>query len=67
MYAATLVFVIHVLIFLQLQKCLGQYLFVKKYSGVGWDDEDNHATATPEFIETFLKVCFLHDVLPYIS
>ncbi|KAJ7846852.1 hypothetical protein B0H14DRAFT_2583895 [Mycena olivaceomarginata] len=38
-----------------LQKCLGQYLFVKKYSGVGWDDEDNHATATVEFIETFIK------------
>ncbi|KAJ7340554.1 hypothetical protein DFH08DRAFT_938508 [Mycena albidolilacea] len=39
-----------------LQKCLGQYLFVKKYSGVGWDDEDNHATATVEFIETFIKI-----------
>ncbi|KAJ7805671.1 hypothetical protein B0H14DRAFT_3153309 [Mycena olivaceomarginata] len=38
-----------------LQKCLGQYLFVKKYSGVGWDDEQNHATATAEFIETFIK------------
>jgi hypothetical protein len=66
MYAATLAFAIHVLIFLQLQKCLGQYLFVKKYSGVGWDDEDNHATATVEFIETFIKVCFPHDVLSYI-
>ncbi|KAJ7802355.1 hypothetical protein B0H14DRAFT_2614345 [Mycena olivaceomarginata] len=38
-----------------LQKCLGQYLFVKKYSGVGWDDEDNYATATVEFIEMFIK------------
>ncbi|KAJ7816566.1 hypothetical protein B0H14DRAFT_3148567 [Mycena olivaceomarginata] len=38
-----------------LQKCLGQYLFVKKYSGVGWDDEQNHATATAEFIEKFIK------------
>ncbi|KAJ7368632.1 hypothetical protein DFH08DRAFT_982854 [Mycena albidolilacea] len=40
---------------IDLQKCLGQYLFVKKYSGVGWDDEQNHATATAEFIEIFIK------------
>ncbi|KAJ7879050.1 hypothetical protein B0H14DRAFT_2566993 [Mycena olivaceomarginata] len=40
----------------QLQKCLGQYLFIKKYSGVGWDDEENHAMVTAEFIETFIKV-----------
>ncbi|KAJ7821006.1 hypothetical protein B0H14DRAFT_3471855 [Mycena olivaceomarginata] len=31
------------------------YLFVKKYSGIGWDDEDHHATATEEVIKTFLE------------
>ncbi|KAJ7369167.1 hypothetical protein DFH08DRAFT_833232 [Mycena albidolilacea] len=41
------------------------YLFVKKYSGIGWDNEDHHATMTEEVMKTFLEVrillcdCFL--------
>ncbi|KAJ7312379.1 hypothetical protein DFH08DRAFT_973459 [Mycena albidolilacea] len=31
------------------------YLFVKKYSEIGWDDEDHHATVTEEVIKTFLE------------
>jgi hypothetical protein len=40
----------------QLKEKFEAYLFVKKYSGIGWDDEDHHATATEEVIKTFLEV-----------
>ncbi|KAJ7753039.1 hypothetical protein B0H14DRAFT_2980066, partial [Mycena olivaceomarginata] len=39
----------------QLKEKFEAYLFVKKYSGIGWDDEDHHATATEEVIKTFLE------------
>ncbi|KAJ7790127.1 hypothetical protein B0H14DRAFT_2626376 [Mycena olivaceomarginata] len=39
----------------QLKETFEMYLFVKKYSGIGWDDEDHHATATEEVIKPFLE------------
>ncbi|KAJ7896675.1 hypothetical protein B0H14DRAFT_3425463 [Mycena olivaceomarginata] len=39
-----------------LKETFEMYLFVKKYSGIGWDDEDHHATATDEVIKPFLEV-----------
>ncbi|KAJ7348629.1 hypothetical protein DFH08DRAFT_808356 [Mycena albidolilacea] len=42
-----------------LKETFEMYLFVKKYSGIGWDDEDHHATAMEEVIKPFLKV-YLH-------
>ncbi|KAJ7818388.1 hypothetical protein B0H14DRAFT_2601269 [Mycena olivaceomarginata] len=47
------------LLLLLLKEKFEVYLFVKKYSGIGWDDEDHHATATEEVIKTFLEV-YLH-------
>jgi hypothetical protein len=41
----------------QLKEKFEAYLFVKKYSGIGWDNEDPHATATEEVIKMFLEVC----------
>ncbi|KAF8156497.1 hypothetical protein K438DRAFT_350478 [Mycena galopus ATCC 62051] len=30
------------------------YLFVEKFSGMGWDDEEKHAINTPEYVQAFL-------------
>jgi hypothetical protein len=40
----------------QLKEKFEVYLFVKKYSGIGWDNEDPHVTAMEEVIKTFLEV-----------
>ncbi|KAJ7885685.1 hypothetical protein B0H14DRAFT_3431637 [Mycena olivaceomarginata] len=39
-----------------LKETFEMYLFVKKYSGIGWDNEDHHATATDEVIKPFLEL-----------
>ncbi|KAJ7715345.1 hypothetical protein B0H16DRAFT_1477500 [Mycena metata] len=31
------------------------YIFVRKYSGTGWDEDEHHATNTKEYIEDFTK------------
>ncbi|KAF7372233.1 hypothetical protein MVEN_00082800 [Mycena venus] len=31
------------------------YLFVEKFSGTGWDDDEKHAVNTKEYIEDFVK------------
>ncbi|KAJ7816204.1 hypothetical protein B0H14DRAFT_2602808 [Mycena olivaceomarginata] len=33
------------------------YVFVAKFSGTGWDNDEKHATNTAEYIADFLKVC----------
>ncbi|KAJ7352545.1 hypothetical protein DFH08DRAFT_991437 [Mycena albidolilacea] len=37
-----------------LKNILTLYLFVKKFSGTGWDEEEKHAVNTPEYIKDFL-------------
>ncbi|KAJ6450811.1 hypothetical protein C8R45DRAFT_1127537 [Mycena sanguinolenta] len=32
------------------------YVFVAKFSGSGWDNDEKHATKTPEYVADFLKV-----------
>ncbi|KAJ6459860.1 hypothetical protein C8R45DRAFT_1081267 [Mycena sanguinolenta] len=32
------------------------YMFVAKFSGSGWDNDEKHATNTPEYVADFLKV-----------
>ncbi|KAJ7602756.1 hypothetical protein B0H17DRAFT_1154910 [Mycena rosella] len=39
----------------QLKKIFVLYVFVRKYSGTGWDNEEKHATNTKEYIEEFTK------------
>ncbi|KAJ7197849.1 hypothetical protein C8J57DRAFT_1737558 [Mycena rebaudengoi] len=38
-----------------LKKIFVIYVFVRKYSGTGWNDEDKHATNTKDYIEEFTK------------
>ncbi|KAJ7498459.1 hypothetical protein B0H11DRAFT_1980370 [Mycena galericulata] len=38
-----------------LKKIFTLYVFVCKYSGSGWDDEQKHATNTSDYIEEFTK------------
>ncbi|KAJ7703923.1 hypothetical protein B0H17DRAFT_1193855 [Mycena rosella] len=38
-----------------LKKVFVLYVFVRKYSGTGWDDEEKHATNTKEYIEELTK------------
>lgn len=42
---------------LQLKKIFVLYIFVRKFTGSGWDDVEHHVTATKDYIEDFLKVC----------
>ncbi|KAJ7158177.1 hypothetical protein C8R46DRAFT_1039775 [Mycena filopes] len=37
-----------------LKKIFVHYVFVRKFSGTGWNDKDHHATNTEEYIEGFL-------------
>ncbi|KAJ7809884.1 hypothetical protein B0H14DRAFT_2607694 [Mycena olivaceomarginata] len=39
-----------------LKKTFELYLFVEKFSGSRWDEDEKHASNTPEYIEDFLKV-----------
>ncbi|KAJ7824201.1 hypothetical protein B0H14DRAFT_3729015 [Mycena olivaceomarginata] len=39
-----------------LKKTFELYLFVEKFSGSGWDEDEKHASNTPEYIEDFIKV-----------
>jgi hypothetical protein len=41
---------------LQLKATFEDYLFVKKLSGTGWDDEEKHATGTTDYIDGFAAV-----------
>lgn len=49
------------LTFGQLKEAFELYLFVEKFSGTGWDDENKHAVNTDEYITDFLAVRFHSD------
>ncbi|KAJ7797025.1 hypothetical protein B0H14DRAFT_3494216 [Mycena olivaceomarginata] len=38
-----------------LKKTFELYLFVEKFSSSGWDEDEKHASNTPEYIEDFIK------------
>ncbi|KAJ6456677.1 hypothetical protein C8R45DRAFT_1034035 [Mycena sanguinolenta] len=39
-----------------MKETLELYVFVAKFSGTGWDNDEKHATNTPEYVADFLKV-----------